>query len=232
LSDYALRPASFSFSFYIRSLFYPQDNVIINFWFLPTLFLILLIFGIIGRNPRIVINSFFNTILTIALVFICAHNPLPHIKFFNFSGALYYLVYFWIGGLLWLYKEKLSVLGRGVFSIILLSLLLALNALAFHNPYAKLVTALTGIMLSYSIFRIYEKKKIRVFNFIDGYVYQIFLLSWFFETSIRIACYQILKLNYVFVFALILTCGIALPVLVSKFIYRHFPRLRLVIGMG
>lgn len=40
MSRFAARPMEFSFGEYIRMLIYPWDNVIIFFWFLPTLFLI------------------------------------------------------------------------------------------------------------------------------------------------------------------------------------------------
>lgn len=38
LSRYAMRPLDFSYENYVHMLIYPSDNVIVFFWFLPTLF--------------------------------------------------------------------------------------------------------------------------------------------------------------------------------------------------
>jgi fucose 4-O-acetylase-like acetyltransferase len=230
LSAYALRPAEHSLIFYFRNIFYPGENVIINFWFLPTLFLIF-IFFILIRNTNIYKNYYFISALTVALVVLYIYSPLNKIRILNLGGVVQYLVFFWLGCILRLFRNDLKFLRKKPFLLCVLSLLLLFNSLSFDVRYFKLIKAIVGILFSYSLAAIYSSKKIRLFNFIDGYYYQIYLLSWFFETFVRIVFFQKFGINYYLASVLIFFAGLIMPVLVVRMVNKKLPYLRLALGI-
>lgn len=232
LSSYALRPLEFSFKSYLNGIIFPYLNPIMGYWFLPTLFIIFVLFGIIVKNPRVIKNGYFNILLTIVLLFVHLYNPCSKIALFNLKWVVYYLIYFWLGCLLCLYKEKLTFLGRKDFFMFFSLLLLVLNILGINNAYLNLAKALAGILAGYSLFKVYTFNRFKILNFIEGYSYQIYLLSWFFQILVRIVFYQILGLNYYLVFVFILTSGLILPVLVTKLICKYLPSFRIIISVS
>lgn len=231
LSPYALRPAELSPIFYLRSILYPYQNFIINYWFLPTLFIIFVFFASIGKNLSIFKNKRFNIYFTVILLLL---NLFPFLKIslFNLKGSIHYLIYFWMGCLLCLYKDKTGFIERKEFFIICTSFLLLLNYLTINNAYLGLGKALLGIFSAYSLMNIYSLNKFKIINFMEGYSYQIFLLSWFFESPVRILFHQVMGLNPYLVSILHFAAGLILPVLATKLICRYLPFFRIVISVS
>jgi len=232
-SDYALRAVDLSLHSYISNIIYPNENVIINYWFLPTLFLIFCIFGgICLKTIKFRNNALPVALLTLILLYLHFYNPLKGAGIFNVAWALSFAIYFWMGCLFYIYKEKLVFLRNPILLMAMTALILVMTGLEFHNKYFSLIRAFAGIIFAYSLVLFLDYHKLAIFSFMDGYSYQIYLLSWIFETPIRIACYQILHMNYYLVFVLILFGGLILPIFASKLIVRYAPRLKLIIGMN
>ena len=97
LNQYASRPVDVSFPEYVQMLFYPWDNVIVFFWFLPTLFLIfmLVIYG--ARWLRGLDRPLFHVLLMGAALGLNLFNPLEEVGFLNLSGVVSYFLYFYAG---------------------------------------------------------------------------------------------------------------------------------------
>lgn len=97
LSHFAARPVAFSFTEYFNMLIFPWDNVIIFFWFLPTLFLIFL-FVVFGAKCLKKLSIHIpHSICLICLLILHLFNPLADIHIFNISGVVNYFLYFVLG---------------------------------------------------------------------------------------------------------------------------------------
>jgi len=78
LSQYAVRPVKLSFASYFHMLLYPDDNVIRFFWFLPTLFIIMIVFLVVVKvgylKSNIASNIIALSLLYVISALIGGHN--------------------------------------------------------------------------------------------------------------------------------------------------------------
>lgn len=184
LSRYAMRPLEINFASYINSLIYPWQNPLILFWFLPTIFIISTIAAFLFK--RLFLNDNKSILIMLVLVFFCLNIFKPiRIKLLNLQGVLHYLIYFWLGCLFPIYKDKYRFLYKKIFFIssFLTSLCLTNYILRYTDclflDLVKMVTAVIGIAMMMSLVLIISRGKNNFLSFMNGYAYQIFLLHWF-----------------------------------------------------
>ena len=226
LSQYADRPVQFNLNDYVMSVIYPDDNVIALFWFLPTLFIIFLIAPIFKRylvDRKIGILCLMSVLFIILNLF----NPVKNIKLLSLNCVASMIVFFWMGCVFYMYRIKF-----GFIPVILIFMLFVSYGSTYGNAkVALLLTASSGIFLSYEIIQRYSSNNCHFLKFIDGYSYQIFLLSWFPQNLIKIILYKNLNVGFIVTFLSMFLGGIIIPVMASKFIRRHAPSLKFVIGL-
>jgi hypothetical protein len=228
LSKFAMRPVDLSLSAFIHNLISPADNVIIFFWFLPTLFLIFVLSPILVKCIQ---NTSYTIVVSLILLALNYFNPFENIRFLNITGVSYYLVYFWIGCLLAYYKNNTETFFKNEYTFIISFLLLLTTTLFFYNVSVYIfIVALIGIIMSFSLATIFEKHNVKLFNIIDGYSYQIYLLSWFFQTFFVTVVSKVLHLNYWIPPLFMFLGGLLLPVLVTNLISKFFPIFNVFIG--
>lgn len=229
---FAWRPISPGFGGYIQGLLYPLNNPIILYWFLPTLFLIFLIAPAIKKIMS-VDNITVTLFILILLSALNIYNP-THIRLLNISGALNYLVYFCLGcAVCYYFRENLQKIGSWYIVLALLALLILANSITVTGAkdLFRLLVAFTGIAFSVSLAHFIDRVWPAVFKSFDGYSYQIFLLSWFPQVSIRLL-YQLNYLNYYVTIVIMLLAGLYIPVIIAKVVEKRLPKLKVLIGLN
>lgn len=227
LSRYAYRPVELSLGSFIENIIYPHENVIIFFWFLPTLFIIFLVSPIIEKGIQKVA---YQILFSIFFVTLNVFNVFSNVEIFNIQGVMEYLIYFWIGCLIASYWKYLKpMFGKKIYFAVLFIILITLNFIEIENSTLELVVATIGILMSFSLSVNLEDVKYDIFKGIDGYSFQIYLLSWFPQTAVIIVFLN--KLPYVAVSLSMLIAGLVLPVIVAKIVKNYLPIFSILLGM-
>lgn len=179
LGRFAARPVELSSSEYIKMLIYPWDNVIIFFWFLPTLFLIFLIvtYGaklLKGHKPIAWPILLFTGLLCLHLF-----NPLKGIKLLNLEGVANYLLYFYMGYYACEKRlaQRMSPYANGIIACAFTLSVLLLLAPSFLGK--DIICATNGIALSIGLGLLYQRYQCRFMHHLYGASYAIYLFSWF-----------------------------------------------------
>ena len=232
LNSYALRPVNFSMAGYVRSLLYSGESPILNYWFLPVLFIVYSIFALSGRSIEIYRKPIMVALLSIALFSCNIIRPLRPVHIFYISDVCSYLIYFWIGCMLYFFRDrKLGIR----YSFWLWAVLLIAGACLYEvtrNQMVKFIGALVGILFSFSLAEIIVGNARKILRWFGKYVFQIYLLSWFFETGIRIVLYQMLGINYYIVMALTIVVGLFVPIFLTVLLNRCAPAFVTMIGFS
>lgn len=205
LNRFALRPVEISWSAYVDMLVYPWHNVIILFWFLPTLFLI---FCIVLTCVAFVAHldvclkdrgrRFFRwraPVVLLGLVALNVYNPFQGVELLNIGDVIHYLVYFMAG----YYFNKSGTGGKIIRSAYLIQGVLLTFGLSvaflFFPPFGgkAVLSALNGILMSYLLACLYARYEWRFFHPYFGASYMVYLLSWFPQVAVeqifmRLAC--------------------------------------------
>lgn len=229
LSKFAMRPIDLSLSTFVHNFIYPWENVIIFFWFLPTLFLIFVVSPIFDFKNNTPVKTL---IITISLVLLNIANPLSEIKFLNLSGVCSYLIYFWIGCLMannWAYVIRFF--SKKTSLIIFLLTTIALSIISSSLKEIGLISAITGVIMSFCLCQQYLLKNIAILRLMDGYSYQIYLLSWFPQIFFKIICFQILHLDFYIVSVFMFISGILFPTVILKLMSKSNKTTRMIIGL-
>lgn len=229
LSDYAVRPAELTLERFLKSFVYPDDNAISFFWFLPVLFLIFVISPLLNKALQ---NFFTALFVTVALLSLNIYNPAADVLFLKPANICTYLLYFWIGCTIGHFKLFYQKLFTNIFiRYASVAFLLALSSFYTTSSLLTLIASLTGIVMSFSLAKVYTEKKLRFFDFIDGYSYQIYLLSWFPQVFVKVFIYQILGFPF-YASAFLMVCGgLVIPIFLTIRVRKHSPSLLPLIGL-
>lgn len=217
LSRFADRPVELSFDSWWHMLVYPWDNVIIYFWYLPTLFLIMcVVMGCIKLSARLRFSLPVYVIVPL-LVILYFFNPLTSVSLLNLAGVVTNLIYFVLGIYFCGNQEKIERMFRLKTPVYgLIPLLLSILFLYGEGKPADMLLALNGILLSLWLGYLYVRFACRFLDHLDGASYAIYLFSWF----PQVACMQILlKLTHIHWIAsaiLATLTGLYIPLLVYK----------------
>ena len=221
-NSFAYRPSQPSLSFYVSSMLAPNNNPDKYLWFLPVIFGI---FIIAFFTKKINIIKMF--VFSFITLFFIKYLPLHFLKI-----VLYNLFYFIFGGLIYTYRQTYFKNFSNLY-LLFASFILFLVFDLFLTNYIliKVLVALLGIIISFRLAIFCDNKKQKfLFGLLDGKYYQIYLLSWFAQTGIRIF-YQLNIVNYETIVILMLIGGIVFPLILCALIERYIPRLKIFIGM-
>ena len=221
-NSFAYRPSQPSLYFYLSSMFAPENNPDKYLWFLPVIFVILLIAFFIKR-----VNILKLLIVSFIILFFVKYIPVHF-----FKTVLYNIFYFIFGSSIYIYRQTLFRVFSNIYLIFCsLILFLVLNFYLKNYLIIKILIAVLGIIFSFGIALNCDSKKQKfLFGILDGKYYQIYLLSWFGQTGLRVF-YQLNLLNYLTTVIIMLFGGIALSIVLSNSISRYLPRLKVFIGL-
>lgn len=222
LSRFAVRTLEFSLADYLHMLIYPGDNVIIYFWFLPTLF-ILFFLVISGAKllPRIQAPQK-HIILLAALLLLHLFNPLAGIRLFNLGSVVNHLLYFALGYYTCRYHlpERMHRhLGAGLCLTGVLSVLFVTLLPDFFGK--DVLTAVNGIVLSLLLGQVYVQRQGHFLHHLFGASYAIYLFSWFPQAASQQIFLGLTQAPWQVGGVLAFFTGIYIPLLIYKWIIRH-----------
>ena len=232
LNRFALRPVEISWASYLKMLLYPGDNVIIFFWFLPTLFLIFCIvfagrYGIgrwLSAKEKGSCNIYGYPALAVSLILLVLNlfNPLSGVRFLNLDGVAHYLVYFMAGYYFNRFDAGRKWRGGHPGWMLLLTLGLSVGLLCLP-PFTgrSLLTAFNGILMSLCFSRLYVVNGWRFFHPYFGASYMIYLLSWFPQVAAEQILMRIVAVPWWVSGVLAAVLGFYLPFFVYKWLVRH-----------
>lgn len=218
LSRWAVKPVEMSWSAYLDMLLIPSKNVIVYYWFLPTIFILLtgtvlgakllkkLRFG--GRIPL--------WIWPAAALVLSVFNPLADVAWLNLGGVIKFGFFFVLGIA---YCTCQSEIDRGLYlgtpwTTIgwgFTSVALAVTGYGSQNPLFSQLTAVCGILFALSLGHVYLRAGLRFLAPLDGTTYAIFLFSWFPQSALRVLLYDYGHLGAWFGVPLSLAAGMGLP---------------------
>ncbi|HTP38767.1 MAG TPA: acyltransferase [Steroidobacteraceae bacterium] len=232
LSDLAMRPAQFSLAAYAKSLLVPWTNPIIFFWFLPTLFLCLLVAPVLARRER-----FRGEQLVVFAVLVLLWRIFPHTNryglagFVNVGGALHNLVFFYSGILAARHDLPNRARHPEWGAVLLLALSVALFLIVPDLAWPQLPLAFAGIGCSFLSAYSLKGAALKVFAAIGDYSYSIYLLSWFPIVFVRIATRAMPDKDMLGAVLLSIVGGLLVPMLAVRLLGQRAPRpLRAIIG--
>lgn len=218
LGKFAVRPLELSLKNYILNMIYPWDNPIIFFWFLPTIFLIMILtiilYKLLKNNTKI--------ILVLALLMNLISNKFLNVEFLNLIGVFNYLVFFILGIFYRESEQKIDeIIFRKYFLIgIICFIILSINVFikTSNIKVFYILIAMIGIIFSLECFKLYSKLDLKFLNHLNGKSYSIYLFSWFPQVFIRILGYQILNFSMIVVIPVSFVFGLYVPVFINLFI--------------
>lgn len=218
LSQWAVKPVELSWTAYAEMLLIPSKNVIVYYWFLPTVFLLLtgtVLLAKLSAKARIDgrISLWAWTIVALEL---SVFNPLGGVGWLNLSGVVKFSFFFVLGIAYCTYRDRIdrvldlnhpwTALGWGATSVAAV-----LTGYGTLNPLCERLTAVCGILFALSLGHLYLRSGWRGLAPLDGSTYAIFLFSWFPQSALRVLLYDYGHLDPLIGVPLSALAGIALP---------------------
>lgn len=231
LSKYAVRPIEGTMDSFINNIIFPWDNVIIYFWFLPTLLMIFLISPILNwvckKNNMWIIG------MSMGLFLLHLYNPCNGIKILNLEGVISYLIYFWLGCLIAKFKSifENKIMENRLLLASMFSITIILNIFEHTNGVLNFLVATAGIIMIFQLSQIYVINRWEFLDFMQGCSYSIYLLSWFPQTFFNIVAYKIFDLGFYTSALLMFASGILIPIIIVKVVKKRKLKYSFIIGI-
>lgn len=236
LGHVASRPIEFTWTAYFHQMLYPWDNVVIFFWFLPTLFFLFVISVAIDKlllsKGRLPLPALL-VILTLLSAFIGIREANYPIRLFNLFGVLNYLINFWAGYAICKYEpafcRSFATAGRSLI-IVAIPFTLAVALPDANHAIAVIQGVLTfaGLLALGAVFT--RTRNSQLLSFIGDSSYQIYLLSWFFQTMPIIILSRAVTTNALVCGLASFLLGVSGPLLVAYGVRKKVPIIQPLIG--
>lgn len=226
LSDWAVKPVELSWGAYFDMLLVPAHNVIVYYWFLPTIF-ILLVGAVLGgkvinrlSGGRPLIPFWVWPVVTLGL---SVFNPLGGVLFLNLAGVVKLSFFFALGMAYCNYQPRLDRLLSldmpwTTLGWLATSVVLVVTGYGSQNLLFSQLGALAGILFVLSLGRLYLNVGFRFLDPLDGTTYAIFLFSWFPQSALRVLLYDQWQLTPWIGVPLSVAAGIGLPWLLYQWL--------------
>lgn len=222
LSRFAVHPLYLSFSDYARMWVYPAENPIVQFWFLPTLFLIFLLVVVGTRFLKEVHHPDKHLFILVALLALHLFNPLREVRLFNLGSAVHHLFYFALGYYVCRYRlaERIDRHhGAGICLTGGLSLLFVTLIPDFFGK--EVLMAVNGIALSLLLGHVYIQRKWHFLHHLFGASYAIYLFSWFPQAACQQVFLGLTHAPWQVGGVLAFFTGIYIPLFIHHWMSRH-----------
>lgn len=218
LSRWAVKPVELSWSAYVEMLLVPSKNVIVYYWFLPTIFILLtgtVLFARLLSEARLGGRIPLGVWLLGALA-LSVFNPLAGVAWLNLGGVAKSAFFFVLGIAYCSDQQNIderlylgapwTTIGWGFTSIVLV-----VTGYGAQNMLFSQLTAVCGILFALSLGHAYLRSGFRFLAPLDGTTYAIFLFSWFPQSALRVLLYDRGHLSPWIGVPLSALAGIALP---------------------
>ncbi len=216
---FTYRSTELSLTSYLHGMFYPSENPIIFFWFLPTLFFIFMLTLLCYKacdKLHIPIPSALLLLLSIVFYYT---NPVT-ITFLNLHCIFPYWIYFMCGIYYAKYQKQFDTFFHTESLYALAIVCLATASYFFlNNPsiiFVPVLYALIGILLTICLGKQYAIHKYKFLHHLFGYSFTIYLFSWFAQVFVRIVCIQLLDFHWTILLPISTIAGIYGPICFQK----------------
>lgn len=216
LSSFADRSIEASWVMYAKMLLYPHQNVIIFFWFLPTIFFIFMVVMYSVHISKYLKYSMPSLTYLFILLLFHLFNPFAWIGFLNIGGVCYYLFYFILGYYFCEKKMEQRFLKRYILG---LCCTLSLSLLFIYIPSfigKDVLMAINGIALSLFLGQIYIKYEWTFLHHLFGASYAIYLFSWFPQVLSQQVFLKLTHAHWIIGSCLALLSGVYIPLFFYK----------------
>lgn len=242
LAEFTYRTPEVNFPEIVNSFIYPWRHPIVFFWFLPVLYLVFQISGVLLNKKRshtwTAIVFAFSLAASIWVNWGNLYNKIDDI--FGLMTLAEHFVYFVTGYIFfWITRSgKLNFSNSGkVFAVIIsLAIFIAIFLFQFEPFFFEMrkVFAFSGIIASYLLaYSMQSFTKYGIVAKIGLYSYQVYLLSWFAQVAVRVIFYDknIFGTPFEIGFILSVVLGTGLPVLAAVLVNKYIPKVKSVIGL-
>ena len=222
LNRFAVRPVEVSFESFFHQLVYPGDNVIVYFWFLPTLFVIFLMVMYGVRLFRHFDSREGHAAVLLVALLLHLFNPAAGIRLLNLGGVIGYLFYFLLGYYCCRYHVEDRLAGNsyvGLGATLLLSVAFVTFIPSF--PGKDVLTACNGIALSIFLGKVYLVRRAGFLDHLYGASYAIYLFSFFPQAVFQQVFLGITHAPWQVGAVLAAVTGVYVPWLIYKWIVKH-----------
>ena len=216
--EYISDSVSLNADYFIRTFLIPRENVWGHFWFIPVLFIL---FCFSYLLLKIVRRTWLTVLFTSLLVFI---NCYPvNMGWFGIRDICFYGIYFWSGIITsdYIIANQTNIFSKNKGILAILTGIILFIILSFKIEHRTILNSmlhlLVAILMIYSILCfgvIYQRKKYVYFNWLNGKVFTVFLLSWPCQAIVEICLNKILNLNWFLVMPSMFLSGLFGPLLI------------------
>ena len=203
----------------IRSFFVPRENVWGHFWFIPVLFG-LFCFSYLQLK---IVQKAWSTVLFTILFLLLNFHPI-NLGWLGIRDICNYGIYFWLGLITSDYitanQTAIFSRGKGIAALVTgigLFLSLAFMITGRGAMLRSMLFLLVALLLIYSILClgiVYQQEKYSFFEWLNGKIYTVFLLSWPCQSIIEICLNKILNLYWFIVMPSMFLSGLLGPLLI------------------
>ena len=187
LGNFAGREVDFSWAGYAHMLFYPNDNVISIYWFLPTLFLVFCIAYVGGKVSLVLKSRYWILPVLVASYFLAIFFPRYSLEILNYPGVIAFLFYFVLGYAFdvefvraqLLKDNRVKPVPAMAFGVVMSMAFYVYPGHDWNHPFY----GFTGIIMSLCLAGLYCQMGLRFFRPFYGSTYAIYLFSWFFQVA-------------------------------------------------
>ena len=217
-----------SLTSFVSSLFYRDRLVIPYFWFLASVFTLLIVnYGLL----RIIDKHGFDrdralgglTVLSVILPFL----GVGHTPFLSFDMTLQLGMFFSLGMLYSRYHGRIDrLLSIGSVPVLVLSAAVwVVSFFLLSETIFRPVCSLCGIVMCLSLAKIIERHDMTFLDHLSGCNYLIYLLSWYFNAASQQVLHHYVEAPWWFFTALSLITGIYIPWLIYHYIRKCYLRI-------
>lgn len=222
LANFTNDEVSFSFKYFLKTIFSPRDNVWGHFWFLPTLLIIYLFSYLILNLSK---NSAISAVLLIAVACLavfpiatdwaCLHDISEMLVFFVlgvvFGGAV-------TGDYKKLFKPVIALLTTFVaIAIYVLFIFFLYDNTGYSGIIYQLLKLIIGCLMVYTVMTLsvaLADKNVKVFTLLFGKTFSIYILSWPCQAFAEIVFNRVLHMNWIIVMLAMFVFGLSIPLFI------------------
>ena len=231
--------SEFTPQYLAAAFFVPRQNVWGHFWFLPVLFLMYAIFGVlrqIGTASKT--GAFSWRWMMLFLIAVCLHFLKPNLLWFGISDLCNYSVYFLLGYAVFCFqlpREKVCpARGYALLAGVLLAVTLCMWKLVPRSDVRDFVIAILMLSCMYAVGHGAKKRNTPGLDFIAQFVFTFYIYSWPAQAIVERLCshYHISwMLTTPIMFGTGMLCPAILILLYRKCAFLHCRFADLVLGM-
>ena len=198
----------------LTAFFVPRQNVWGHFWFLPVLFFLYFLFGLL-RKSGVMNRSGWMTVLFILTVGL--HFWKSEIQWLGGKDICDYAVYFLAGYVMYgLYTKRKAELSSRAHFIIFISTLaasIAMYSVAAGSWYRNLLISAAMLACCWALGQILKNSRTPALDFISRYVFTFYIYSWFAQAIVECLCSH-LGLSWTVVTPAMFAAGLIVPAMI------------------